>query len=120
LDDRREGEFPINYLLSRYLSKRESPSFARAVESYSRFQGIDDGVFTQDDFIDLMGFLSADCPADDQFRRQLVRPFTQEDTISVLSQRSNRSREFSVREGSVREGSQAEQKNFRKSKEQPL
>jgi hypothetical protein len=115
LDDRREGEFPINYLLSRYLSKRESPSYAKAVESYSRFQGIDDGVFTQDDFIDFMGFLSADCTSDDQFRRLLIRPFTQEDTISVVSQRSNREREFSVREGS-----QAEQKNFRKNKEQPL
>lgn len=85
------------------------------MESYSRFQGIDDGVFTQDDFLDFMGFLSADCSSDDQFRRLLIRPFTQEDTVSVVSQRSNRSREFSGREAS-----QAESNNFRKNKEQPL
>ena len=47
LDDRREGEFPINYLNSRYLSKREAPNFAKAVDLYVKFQGIDDGVFTQ-------------------------------------------------------------------------
>jgi hypothetical protein len=58
-----------------------------------------------------MGFLSADLPTEDQFRRQLIKPFSQEDTISVVSQRSNRSREFSVREGS-----QADQTNFRKNK----
>lgn len=45
-----------------------------------------------------MGFLSADCLSEEQFRLQLVRPFYQEDTISVLSHKSNRSREFSVRE----------------------
>jgi hypothetical protein len=37
------------------------------VDLYSRFQGIDDGVFTQDDFLDFMGFLSSEQPLDDQF-----------------------------------------------------
>jgi hypothetical protein len=102
-------------LLSRYLSKRDGATFSRAVELYSRFQGIDDGVFTQDDFLDFMGFLSADCPANDQFNRQLIKPFYQEDTLSVASQRSNRSRDFSVREGS-----QGDHSNFRKNKDRAL
>lgn len=85
------------------------------MDLYSRFQGIDDGVFTQDDFLDFMGFLSSEQPLDDQFERQYVRPFFKEDTISVASHQSNRSRDFSVREGS-----QAEGKNFRKNKDQPL
>lgn len=100
LDTRREGEFPINYFVGRYLSKRDTSAFTKAVELYSRFQGIDDGVFTQDDFFDFMGFLSSDCISEEQFRLQLIRPFYQEDTISVLSHKSNRSRDFSVREGS--------------------
>jgi hypothetical protein len=49
-------------LLSRYLSKREGDNFKRAVELYTRFQGIDDGVFTEEDFLDFLGFLSSNYP----------------------------------------------------------
>lgn len=43
-----------------------------------------------------------------------MRPFYQEDTISVLSHKSNRSREFSVREG------QPESRHSNRDKEKPL
>ena len=46
LDDRREGEFPIHYMISRFLSRSGKESFQNAVDFYARFQGIDDGVFT--------------------------------------------------------------------------
>ncbi len=32
--------------------------FVRGVELYEHFQGIDDGVFTDEDFIDFIGFLA--------------------------------------------------------------
>ena len=46
LDNRREGEFPIHYMVSRYLSKSYKEHFQRSVDLYVKFQGIDDGVFT--------------------------------------------------------------------------
>lgn len=99
LDDRREGEFPINYLLSRFLSKLEGANFKKAVELYSKFQGIDDGVFTEDDFLDFMGFLSFDYASNEQFKKHIIRAFYEEDTRSVTSQRSNRSRDFQESKG---------------------
>jgi len=67
LDTRMEGEFSIEHLLGRFLSKREGDNFKRAVDLYARFQGIDDGVFTEEDFVDFIGFLSANYPVYENF-----------------------------------------------------
>lgn len=68
LDTKREGEILIDYLLSRFLSRSLEAKFRRAVESYSIFQGITDGVFTEDDFNDFLGFLSFDYSLSEQFK----------------------------------------------------
>lgn len=69
LDTRMEGEFSIAHLLDRYLSKREGDNFKRAVDLYTKFQGIDDGVFTEEDFVDFLGFLSCNYPDYNAFNR---------------------------------------------------
>jgi hypothetical protein len=75
LDTRREGEFYIDYMLSRYLSKSEAENFKKSIELYAKFQGIDDGVFTEDDFNDCLGFLAFDFSSYEAFRKTIIRPF---------------------------------------------
>jgi len=41
--------------------------FKQAIHLYCKFQGIDDGVFTDEDFIDFIGFLSFYFSHTDQF-----------------------------------------------------
>lgn len=62
---------------------------------YERFQGIDDGTFTEDDFNDFLGFLSFDFAALPDFINSIIRPFEQ-DTRSSHSQRSTRTRDFQL------------------------
>ena len=64
------------------------------MDLYVRFQGIDDGVFTEDDFYDFLGFLSFNYDSDNAFKSFVIRPFYEEDRQSVTSQKSNRSRDF--------------------------
>lgn len=56
-DEDKEGEIAIQRLVQRYNGQKRE-QFNQAVNSYCKFQGIDDGVFTQDDFLDFYGFLS--------------------------------------------------------------
>lgn len=85
------------------------------MELYCQFQGIDDGVFTEEDFVDFMGFLSFNSLANENFKNQFIRPFYQEDNLSVASHKSNRSRDFS-NNGSRKN----DQIDCRKNKDQPL
>lgn len=75
LDTRREGEILIDYLLSRFLNRSLEGKFKKAVESYSVFQGINDGVFTEDDFNDFLGFLSFDYTLSEKFKSEVIRGF---------------------------------------------
>jgi hypothetical protein len=84
----------IDYLLNRFLSKNLAIKFRKAVESYSTFQGINDGVFTEDDFNDFLGFLSFDYSLSDKFKNEVIRAFYEEDNKSTVSQKSNRTRDF--------------------------
>ena len=45
------------------------------MDLYSRFQGIDDGIFTEDDFNDFLGFLWFDYSSIDDFKKNVIRPF---------------------------------------------
>ena len=68
LDTKREGEILIDTLLNRFLNRSLDAKFKKAVESYSIFQGINDGVFTEDDFNDFLGFLSFDYTLSEKFK----------------------------------------------------
>jgi Ca2+-binding EF-hand superfamily protein len=96
LDGRREGEFPIEYMLSRFQSRSLGEQFRQAVDLYARFQGIDDGTFTEDDFNDFLGFLSFDFASLGDFATAVIRPFHEEDNKSSLSHKSNRTRDFQL------------------------
>ena len=65
------------------------------MELYESFQGIDDGVFTDEDFIDFFGFLAFAFADIEKFVTFVEKAyFVEDDTRSQHSQRSNRSREF--------------------------
>lgn len=76
------------------MSNSQKQNFQTAINLYARFQGIDDGVFTEDDFHDCFGFLSFEYDSFEVFKNNVIRPFYEEDRQSVSSQRSNRSRDF--------------------------
>lgn len=67
--------------------------FIKGVELYETFQGIDDGVFTDEDFVDFFGFLAFAFADAQHFVNFVERAyFVEDDTRSQHSQRSNRSR----------------------------
>jgi|JI61114C2RNA_FD_contig_91_556623_length_953_multi_2_in_0_out_0_2 hypothetical protein len=57
LDLKKQGEIALEEILARNEDRERARSFQKAVEDYCRFQGIDDGVFTDEDFTDFMGFV---------------------------------------------------------------
>ena len=85
------------------MSKSSIENFGKSVDLYVKFQGIDDGVFTEDDFNDCLGFLSFDFNTNEDFRKSIIKPFYEEENRSVASQRSNRSREFQTTKTQPRE-----------------
>lgn len=106
LDIKREGEILIDYLLSRFLNRSLEMKFKKAVDAYCVFQGINDGVFTEDDFNDFLGFLSFDYTSSDKFKAEIIRGFYEEDNKSTISQKSNRTRDFQGPKNMKGEGSQ--------------
>ena len=65
----------------------------RGIQLYETFQGIDDGVFTDEDFIDFFGFLAFAFSDTQQFINFVEKAyFIEDDTRSQNSQKSNRSR----------------------------
>lgn len=65
----------------------------RGIQLYETFQGIDDGVFTDEDFIDFFGFLAFAFSDTHQFINFVEKAyFIEDDTRSQNSQKSNRSR----------------------------
>ena len=100
------------------MSKSYKSDFQNSIDLYVKFQGIDDGVFTEDDFHDCLGFISFDHNSNDSFRSHVIRPFYEEDRQSVSSQRSNRSRDFQNK-SQVGKGEYVEepQVDFRKNKD---
>lgn len=121
MDTRREGEFPINYLVSRFLSKSQIENFKKNVELYCQFQGIDDGVFTEDDFHDFFGFISVYHPTSTSFYNSVIRPFLEEDAKSTVSHRSNRSRDFPSNKSQVYQEPEPQlEPDFKKNKDSPI
>jgi len=88
------------------------------VNLYCNFQGIDDGVFTQDDYFDFMGFLSF-TQSKEEFIAFINRAFYEEDNRSVHSSKSNRSRNFQQTQRNTGKEEVTEQTgDFKKHKEQ--
>lgn len=98
------------------MSKSQKQNFQTSVDLYARFQGIDDGVFTEDDFHDCIGFLSFDYDSVEAFKSNVIRPFYEEDRQSVSSQRSNRSRDFQNKSQIREDPIDKMQGDFRKNK----
>ena len=74
---------------------RYREEFIKGIKLYENFQGIDDGVFTDEDFMDFFGFLAFAFPDAQQFVNFVEKAyFIDDDARSQHSQRSNRSREF--------------------------
>jgi hypothetical protein len=67
--------------------------FVKGVKLYESFQGIDDGVFTDEDFVDFFGFLAFAFADTERFVSFMEKSyFGEDDAKSNHSQRSNRSR----------------------------
>lgn len=67
LDVEQKGEVEIARLVGAYRNRSEIGAFKRAVDLYCKFQSIDDGVFTDEDFNDFFEFLSFSFRDDLQF-----------------------------------------------------
>ena len=102
------------------MSQSQTENFKKAVQLYGQFQGIDDGVFTEEDFHDFMGFLSFDHDSFEEFKHYLIRPFYEEDKKSVSSQRSNRSRDFQNKSQIREDIRHSYEGDFRKNKDSPI
>ena len=102
------------------MSKSQKQNFQTSIDLYARFQGIDDGVFTEDDFHDCIGFLSFDYDSVEAFKSNVIRPFYEEDRQSVSSQRSNRSRDFQNKSQIKEDPIEKVQGDFRKNKDSPI
>lgn len=95
LDQRKEGEITINTFLKSILNKNISLEMNKCVQLYCQFQGIDDGVFTEEDFLDFFGFLSFSHYSHEVFKKFIRNAFYDEEEVrSVASRQSNRSRDF--------------------------
>ena len=52
LDVKKESEIEIAKLVNNYKYKSQLSTFKNAVAAYEKFQSIDDGIFTDEDFND--------------------------------------------------------------------
>lgn len=73
-------------------------------------------MFTEDDFYDFMGFVCFDFAYSEQFQKQIIRAFYEEDNRSVTSQKSSRSRDFQANQHQNREEVKSSYGDFRKNK----
>lgn len=69
----KDVEIPIERLVNVYTGKKRD-SFQEAINIYCKFQGIDDGVFTQDDYVDFFGFLYSYFDNDGSFKKYVLNP----------------------------------------------
>lgn len=84
---------PIQKVIDRFRYSHFKEEFTRGIQLYESFQGIDDGVFTDEDFIDFLGFVAFAFADPQQFISFVEKGyFGDEDARSQHSQRSNRSR----------------------------
>ena len=80
-------------MVDRFKYTHYKDEFVRGIEMYENFQGIDDEVFTDEDFIDFFGFVAFAFADPQQFVSFVEKGyFGEEDARSQHSQRSNRSR----------------------------
>lgn len=67
LDHEQKGEIELQKIISGFRNRSEIGSLKRAIDSYCRFQSIDDGIFTDEDFNDFFEFVSFSYSADAAF-----------------------------------------------------
>lgn len=94
LDEKNEGELAISRLVDRYQNRSEINAFRRAIDHYERFQSIDDGVFTDEDFMDFFEFLSFSFSEDISFEEFIKVGFYGYEAARSSTSRSSRLREF--------------------------
>ena len=92
LDPQQEHELEIQHIVDS-LKMKDKQEFANAVNLYCDFQSIDDGYFTDEDFIDLFEFLSVIFVENEAFRNFILHTFYEEDVRS-RSSHGRREREF--------------------------
>lgn len=68
LDVEQKGEIEISRLVGSYRNRSEIGSLKRAIDLYCRFQSIDDGIFTDEDFNDFFEFISFAFGIDSSFQ----------------------------------------------------
>ena len=94
IDLRKEGEVAIDDLTERWRgSPKDLEDFYQAIKAYCKFQGIDDGVFTQDDFLDFYGFLQFYFDSEQAFKNYVINCESEKSVHSVQSSKQSR-REF--------------------------
>ena len=94
LDVEHKQEIQISYLLDK-INKTQSLSVEetkRAVGLYCEFQGITDGVFTNEDFEDFFGFIGVYFRNDEDFRGEVLKVFSEENKSTKGSVKSHNSR----------------------------
>lgn len=91
LDSQQKGEIQISKLINCYRNKSEIGAFKRAIDLYCKFQSIDDGIFTDEDFNDFFEFISFSFSADISFNEFIkIGFYSDEPPRSAASSRSSR------------------------------
>lgn len=94
LDVEQKGEIQLGKIVASFRNRSEIGAFKRAIDSYCKFQSIDDGIFTDQDFNDFFEFVSFSYGVDSAFQEFIRTGFYgQEPPRSSVSSRSSR-REF--------------------------
>jgi Ca2+-binding EF-hand superfamily protein len=75
LDTEQRGEVEIMRLIAAHKNRTDLGSFKRSVDLYCKFQSIEDGIFTDEDFTDFFEFLSFTFVNDADFSEWLKARF---------------------------------------------
>ena len=104
LDAEQRAEIEIGKIISSYKNRSEIGAFKRAIDLYCKFQSIDDGIFTDEDFNDFFEFLSFSFREDASFSEFVkIGFYSGEVARSTVSSRSSR-REFDVNRENSQKG----------------
>ena len=79
LDTENKQEIQISELLEKINRTPTLPieEMKKAVDLYCQFQGINDGVFTPEDFEDFFGFVGVYFKNDEDFRAEILKIFSE-------------------------------------------
>ena len=91
LDSEERAEIEISKIVASYKNRSEIGAFKRAIDLYCKFQSIDDGIFTDEDFNDFFEFISFSFREDSSFTEFIkVGFYSAEVARSTVSSRSSR------------------------------